>query len=484
MRRTAAALVAVGAAAISGAPDAGAATRIGAHPTLYPKFSPRVHDYVSRCHAGRRLRLDVRAPRAARVRIGSRRARRGSARATLRLRAGQRVRVRIAGRRKRASYHVRCLPKRFPKWSARRRGRTQARFYVVTPAEGGKGSPFVAIFDRNGVPVWWMRAGHTPIDAKLLPNGNLAWSRFAGAPLALRPAPFEERRLDGSLVRRIAAVGVTTDFHDLQVMPNGDYLLLAYVPRDERVDLSPYGGPRNALVLDAVAQQVTPAGRVVWSWNSKDHVATSESSPNMRTLLKVPATLPDGRTAYDLVHVNSIEHVGGSVLLSLAFTNAVYKVRRSTGAVQWKLGGTRTPERLSVTNEPDGPYLFSRQHDARQLRDGTVTLHDNQTERPFGPRAVRYRIDAAARTARRVEQVTDPRITSSFCCGGARRLPGGNWAVSWGFSSVVEELTPKGREVFRLRFGRQLFSYRVVPVPAKRLSIRALRAGMDAMQRR
>jgi hypothetical protein len=376
---------------------------------------------------------------------------------------------------------VRCLPKDFIKWSSERHGKPQARFYIVTPAEGGKGSPFVAIFDTHGVPVWWKRAGFTPIDAKLLPDGNLAWSEFGNSPFALRPAPYEERRLNGKLVRRLGAVGVNTDFHDLQVMPNGDYLFLSYVPRDEPVDLSPYGGPENALVLDGEAQEVSPAGKLVWSWNSKDHVATSESTPGMKSLLKAAAHLPDGRTAYDLVHINSIEPAGGSVIVSMPFTDAIYRINRATGAIEWKLGGTHRAESLKVAGEPDDSFVFGFQHDARLLSDGTVTLHDNRTGSAFGPRAVRYRIDEAARTATRLEQVSDPNVAQSLCCGGARKLPGGNWVASWGFNPVVQELTPSGRIVFGLHFGDSLFSYRAVPVLGKQLSVRALRAGMDAM---
>jgi arylsulfotransferase ASST len=468
------------AAAIAGAPDAGAATRIGASPALYPAFSPKVSDYVSRCHTGRKLRLAIHAAHGTRVAVGGRKPEAGKQEVALNLAGGQGVSFRLVRGKKRSTHHVRCLPKDFIKWYVERHGKPQARFYIVTPAEGGKGSPFVVIFDTHGVPVWWMRAGLTPIDAKLLPDGNLAWSGFRGGSFALESAPYEEHRLDGSLVRRIAAVGVNTDFHDLQVMPNGDYLFLSYVPRDEPVDLSPYGGPKNATVLDGVIQRVSRGGKLVWSWNSKDHVATSESTPRMATVLR-PGQLPDGRTAYDLVHINSVEPAPGAYLVSLAFTGGVYKISRATGAVEWKLGGEETDRSLEVVGEPAGSPLFGSQHDARLLRDGTLTLHDNRSLSGLAPRAARYRIDESARTATFVEQVLDPQVPGSLCCGSARRLPGGNWVASWGFNPVVDELSPSGKIVFGLHFGDDLFSYRAVPVLGKQLSVRALRAGMDAM---
>ena len=60
-------------------------------------------------------------------------------------------------------------------------------------------------------------------------------------------------------------MGAPTDGHDLEVMPNGHYLTLSYVPRNG-VDLSKYGGPRRATVVDAEVQEVTPRGKRVWRW--------------------------------------------------------------------------------------------------------------------------------------------------------------------------------------------------------------------------
>jgi Arylsulfotransferase (ASST) len=470
-----------------GTSAAAAPPAIGAYPALYPAFSPEVTDYVSRCRHGRPLLLAIHAPAAPAVTIGRRRPVTGSLQARLRLGAGQGVPVRIESAGRTATYHVRCLPKSFPRFTAERHGTPQAQWYIVTPTVGGsdgKGSRFVAIFDAHGAPVWWMRPPYNPQDAKLLPDGNLAWSAFTFTPYVTRSAPYEEHRLDGSLVRKIEAVGVETDSHEMQVLPDGDYLLVSYVLRDG-VDLSPYGGPADATVVDSEVQEVSPSGKLVWSWNSKDHVAVSESAPFMKAILLQPRVIADGRTVYDITHVNSVEPDGDSLLISLRHTDGVYKVNRASGAVEWKLGGTRTPESLSVDGEPSDSLVISGQHDARLLPDGTLTLHDNRTgSTTLGPRAVRYRIDAAARTATQLEEITDPDAVLSVCCGSARRLPGGNWVMSWGYSGLVTELTPSGQRVFGLRFGDGLFSYRAVPLVAGDLSARKLREGMDAMHPR
>jgi hypothetical protein len=442
----------------------GPSAAISAKPRLQPRFAPGVSDYASRCRLGHPLRITVRG-----------RTRR------YRLRAGQAVTVRANGR----TYHVRCIPAEFPHWSAERHGNPQAKWYLVTPTLGPHGSHVVAIFDRSGAPVWWMERPTKPHDAKLLPDGNLAWSTFTNGQFASHSVPYEEHRLDGTLVRRIAAVGAPTDGHDLQVLPNGDYLTLSYVPRDG-VDLSAYGGGKNATVIDAEVQEVTPKGKRVWRWNSKDHIAVGESAPFMKSIVSGPVKTADGRLAHDLVHVNSVEPDGDSVLISMRQTDSVYKVSRRTGAVEWKLGGTHTAQSLALTNVADPANVMTGQHDARLLPDGTLTVHDNRTLSGERPRAIRFRIDEAARSATLIEAIADPAAAYSNCCGSARRLPGGNWVMSWGASGLVTELSPSGRRLYGLRFGGHTGadSYRAIPIMPGQLSIRALRAGMDAMARR
>jgi hypothetical protein len=392
------------------------------------------------------------------------------------MRSGEGVRIRTRA----STYVIRCLADDFPRWTTQRHGTPQSKWYLLTPTLGAHGSRYVALFDRHGVPVWWMRGKRKPHDAKLLPNGHLAWSFFTNQAYAAYSVPYEEHRLDGKLVRRLGAKGVATDPHDMQIEPNGNRLHVSYVPRDG-VDLSKYGGPKRATVTDAVVQELTPRGKVVFSWNSKNHIALDEAAAYMQSIVDGPIDTTDGRHAYDIVHVNSVEPDGDSLLISMRQTSGIYKVNRPTGAVEWKLGGLETPESLKVAGEPEGALVLGGQHDARLLPDGTITVFNNRTGTSLLPRAERYRIDESARTATRIEALTDPRSIPSTCCGSARRLPGGNWVVDWGFSRVVSELNPAGKRVFGLFFKTVLTVYRAVPIMPGQLTGRALRAGMDAM---
>ncbi|MEA2432258.1 MAG: hypothetical protein QOI19_2731 [Thermoleophilaceae bacterium] len=459
-----------------------AAIRVVGSPSLFPAFDAGVRDYVSRCVAGKPLRLSVTGAGGETVAIDGRPARAGSFHVALRVANGQAVRFVVKHGKERRGYLIRCLPRDFPAWSAERTGQPAAAWYVVAPC--CTKSTYVAIFDTNGVPVWWINTHRPALDASLLPDGNVTWAQQRGKDLGpgVSAGTYEEHRLDGKLRRAFSIPGGTpTDRHELQLLPNGDYVVVAYKPRSG-VDLSPYGGPANATVLDAVVDEVTPHGKVAWSWNSAKHIGLAETGRwYQQNVLAKPAHLK-GRPVYDIVHINAVERYGASrFLVSLRHTDAIYAIDKSTGDVAWKLGGTQTSRSLKIVG--DDLADFGGQHDVRVLPDGSITLHDNGTGLGRAPRALRFAVDSAAMTATLVEQITDPEATDSPCCGSARKLPGGHWVISWGGIHLVTEVTADGRRVFALHFAVHM-SYRAFPVLPGRLKRSALHRGMDAMHPR
>jgi hypothetical protein len=114
-----------------------------------------------------------------------------------------------------------------------------------------------------------------------------------------------------------------------------------------------------------------------------------------------------------------------------------------------------------------------------------VIVHDNGTRRNRDPRAVRYSIDEAHRTAALLERVVDPLAKGeSICCGSAHKLADGGWLMSWGGFPLITEFAPGGARRFSLRLPAHWYSYRVYPVGNGRVSRTALRSGMDAMHPR
>jgi len=449
--------------------------QISTQPSLYPTFNGAVSDYVVRCQPGTPVQVSVDAPPGTKVSVDNGPARQHSFTAQVNLRSGQEFMITVnpPGGGK-TNYYVRCLPSDFPQWTTERLATPQAEWYITAPTfRFGTFLPdghYVVVFDTNGVPVWWYDTGSArPADTKLLPNGDIAWTDLQ--------ARAEEHKLDGTLVASPTvartAFGVIWDLHDIQLLPNGDYLLLGGYPR--QADLSPFGGPSNATIFNNVVQEIAPNGNLVWQWDTNDHIPLREVPSHWWPLILSGGT----SSSYDTFHINSAEWKNGNVHISFRHLDAIYEVSRSTGKILWKLGGIPRPESLTPVGDPyASTSIFGGQHDARILPDGTVTVHDNGTGFARPPRAVRYRLDLTGRTATLIEQVTDPDVGGSGCCGSARKLPTGDWLVDWGLNPYVTELTPTGNRVFRITFSN-MFAYRAFPVMPGQLSRSALRAGMD-----
>src|SRR5919202_812406 len=259
----------------------------------------------------------------------------------------------------------------------------------------------------------------------------------------------------------------------MEPLPNGDFLMVTY-PLRRHVDLGQYGGSGTGAVFDGEIQEIDPSGAVVWSWNTKDHVVPSETT----TRPPIRRGLPDGSSGFDIVHLNRVAPDGaGGLVVSLRHTDAVYRIELPSGKVTWKLGGTNMPgESLEVSGDPLSP-TFTKQHDAGVLPDGTITVYDNRSH-VSPPRAVRFRVDAAAHTAKWLGQVTEPKVRSSGSEGSARMI-GGHWVVSWGGSAVMSESTGAGGLVWRARFKHGVINYRLTPIARGRLAATELRQAMD-----
>ena len=431
------------------------------------------------------MRLTIDPPHSTRVSVAGRKAHSGHFTTTVDLAPGRAVALRFVGTKRTRTYGVRCLPADFPGWRAKRTGAPQAAWYLVTPfTNPPKGVPpgpgYAAIFDSHGVPVWWMRRTPAPFGADLLRDGNLSWTDFA--ELSPFSGDFEEHSLDGRLRHTWTTVGTETNQHDFQLLPNGNALLVTYTPRDH-VDLRQWGGPANAFVLDGEVQEIDPQGGRVWAWNTRDHVKLEEAGRWLPELIQHPTIFKsNGTPVYDVAHVNSFEPAGNLLVLSARYLDAAYGIDRTTGLVLWKLGGTHIPQSLTIVGDPLGANEFGGQHDARLLDGGRVlTVFDNGSRRQRLPRALAFRLDTVHRRAALGQSVSFPQAGKSVCCGSARRLPGGDWVVSWGNTSWVTELTPTGSPVLTIEFADHLASYRAVPILPGQLSRAALRRGMDAM---
>jgi hypothetical protein len=475
-RRVLSAVVAGACLALAACSDAtpAAAPALSLHttPALDPGFSAGVPDYTLRC-PDRVVKVHAQVPPGRTVTIDGKAAS-GSVDQQVTLAPGQAFKIQDGS----TTHYVRCTPGDFPRWKVQRRGKPVSRWIAFAPTEREqppRGAPYSVIADGNGVPVWWARAdGATPLTTTVLPDATVAWARLGGP---FSQTYWDHVKLNGGALPHLETVGEGADHHDFQPLPNGNHLMIAYRPR-YGVDLRRFGGPRDATVFDGEVQELTPDGKLVWSWSTEGHVKLRETAS---WRFKQRDFQYRGKPAFDLIHMNSVEFDGPNLLVSGKNVNAVYLVRRSDGKILWKLGGTHRAESLRIQGDRYGQDVFDGQHDARMQRDGTVSLHDNGTFKHHRlPRIVRYRINRRAHTARLVQRFTDKRVGHSYCCGSAQRLAHGHWLIDWGANPYITEVGPRGRRVLSLKLPDKLFSYRAQSVPPGILTRDALRAGMDA----
>ena len=251
-------------------------------------------------------------------------------------------------------------------------------------------------------------------------------------------------------VRRIRAMsGYRADIHDMRITPEGTALVMAYSA--VRYDLRRVGGRRNGVVLGNVIQEIDLAsGRLLFEWHSLGSVALAETRD------RAQRGMP-----FDYFHINSID-VGpdGDLLISARNTCAVYEIDRTTGAINWRLGGERSDFRMARSAR------FCRQHDARWYRAGEISIFDNHIDRVRDggeSRAIKLGIDERRKRARLLRGYKHPGELAAANKGGARVLPNGNMIVAWGAVPVITEYTRRGRIVLNARFARATDgSYRVI----------------------
>ncbi len=461
--------------------------------TMAPRPDPSVTDFVVGCPGGT-VTADVTAELGGSVVFDGQQAVTGSASVTVPLAPGQAVHwtLSVPGLAD-VQQQARCLPADFPAWQVTRPGTPASQWYVLTPTTGSGapaiGNPlYVVVADNRGTPVWWTSTtSYRPIDAKPAPGGGgLMWAE-AGIFFSLSTT-YHEVGWDGTALGTVGA-GANVDMHDLVPAPEGGWYAIRYVPRDcvgtgtDCADMTAYGGSTEATIIDCEIVRLDAAGSVVWTWNTRNHLAFSEWSDITPAGHVSQAHLDiNGHDYWDINHLNSVADDGDGLIISFRNLDAVYRIKKSDGSVDWKLGGTPIARSLDVAGADRYPFLNS-QHDARRLSDGHLTVFDNGSEGLRTPRVLELAVDPVALTASIVRSVEDPDVTFSPCCGSARPVPSGGFAIAWGGTGRFTETDASGLPVLSIDTG-SIFSYRGVPLAPGVVSRATLQAGMDTMHPR
>jgi hypothetical protein len=327
-------------------------------------------------------------------------------------------------------------------------------------------------------------------------QGNVVW--FQAVPAGQEASDFRTQTYDGQPVltwwqginlgglasgtdyiyndhyQQIAAVqagnGLSADGHEFLITPQNTALILAYTTAT--VNLTSIGGPPNQTVIDGVVQEIDiSTGRVLFQWNSADHVPYSQSEQPL------PAS---ASTPWDWFHINAVKvDTNGNLLIDARDTWTTYEVNRFNGNILWQLGGKASSFQLQAApgqTLDNAGEIFAWQHDPEPLGNDEYTIFDNESAgaantgvgstAEFGnSRVVRFKIDVRNHTATLLQSVEQPEGLTAPSQGNGQPLAGGGELVGWGSLPYFSEFDSSGNLVFNAQFPAGVNTYRAYLLP-------------------
>ena len=259
-----------------------------------------------------------------------------------------------------------------------------------------------------------------------------------------------------------AGNGYSADGHEFLITPWNTALILIYTTAT--ANLTSIGGPANQTVIDGIVQEVDiKTGKVLFQWNSADHVPYGESEQPL------PAS---ASTPWDWFHINAV-HVARNhdLLIDARNTWTTYDVSIRTGKVQWQLGGKNST--FAVRAAPgqtldSASEIFAWQHDPEQVGPNLFTFFDNDSSgSPLLPysRAATVRLNFSTKVATLISANAQPEELSAPSQGNAQTTRDGDQFVGWGALPYFSEFSPSGQLLFNAELPAGVNSYRAYQLP-------------------
>jgi hypothetical protein len=324
-------------------------------------------------------------------------------------------------------------------------------------------------------------------------HGNVVW--FRAVPQGLTASDFREQIYNGQPVltwwqgtglgglsngtdyiynlrgQQIATVnagnGLSADGHEFLITPWNTALILSYTTAT--ANLTSIGGPSDQTVINGVVQEIDIAtGKVLFQWNSEDHVPFSQSEQPL------PAS---ASTPWDWFHINAVKvDTDGNLLIDARDTWTTYKVNPFSGNIIWQLGGKASSFALEAAPGQvldSAGEIFAWQHDPEALGNGVYTFFDNESSGvPLLPysRAITVKLDERSKVATLVASDDQPEGLSAPSQGNVQTNLVGNLVVGWGALPYFSEFSPAGGLVFNAQFPAGVNTYRAYQFPFLSLS--------------
>jgi Arylsulfotransferase (ASST) len=259
-----------------------------------------------------------------------------------------------------------------------------------------------------------------------------------------------------------AGNGLSADGHEFLITPWNTALILSYTTAT--ANLTSIGGPADQTVINGVVQELDIAtGKVLFQWNSEDHVPFGQSEQPL------PAS---ASTPWDWFHINAVKlDANGNLLIDARDTWTTYEVNPFTGNIVWQLGGKDSSFKLQAApgqSLDDAGEIFAWQHDPEALGNDTYTFFDNESagtpELPYS-RAITLKLNPRTKVATLVASDNQPEGLSAASQGNAQTTPEDNLVVGWGILPYFSEFSPSGNLIFNAEFPAGVNTYRAYQFP-------------------
>jgi len=262
-----------------------------------------------------------------------------------------------------------------------------------------------------------------------------------------------------------AGNGDSADGHEFLITPQNTALVISY--KQATANLTAIGGRADQEVIDGIVQEIDiRTGKVLFQWNSADHVPYAQSEQPL------PAS---SSTPWDWFHLNAVKlDSDGNLILDARNTWTAYEVSRHTGRTLWQLGGKDSSFKLKAAPGQvldEAGEAFSWQHDPQPLGDGLYTFFDNESagvantgagavsELPYS-RVVTVRLNFSTHQATLVGSDNQPERLSASSQGNAQTLDNGDVVVDWGSQPYFSEFSRSGKLLFNAEFPAGVNTYR------------------------
>jgi Arylsulfotransferase (ASST) len=321
-------------------------------------------------------------------------------------------------------------------------------------------------------------------------DGNVVW--FKAVPAGQEASDFRTQTYEGQPVltwwqgtglgglstgtdyiyndhyQQIAAVnagpGLSADGHEFLITPQNTALILSYTTAT--ANLTSIGGAPNQTVINGVVQEIDIAtGKVLFSWNSAEHVPYSQSEQPLPSSPSTP---------WDWFHINAVKlDSAGNLLIDARDTWTTYDVSLPGGKILWQLGGKDSSFKLQAAPGQvldSANEIFAWQHDPQAIGNDEFTFFDNESSgTPLLPysRAITVKLNFPSHTATLLSSDNQPEGLSAASQGNAQTTANGDLFVGWGILPYISEFDSNGNLLFNAEFPAGVNTYRAYLLPWK-----------------